>query len=217
MGGVEDVAAGRRVCSRHHGDDVGRVIVPHLADDVRLETDGQLHCLESALAGGFDHLIGVHARRGEELSGNVELYPTGRLEHGKRIVPQIGGLGRFGIADYLPPVAGEVGAVNDQHPRRAPARRFFELVGPTAVIGESLALKEMLVVRGRLVDDGQQDFPFDVDALVIIPLILRRIDPVTHEDDGSVQVDARRTGLVLGHVVFAILQRGWVRHWREQR
>ena len=37
-------------------------------------------------------------------------------------------------------------------------------------------------------------------------MILRRIDAVAHEDDGSVYVDGRRTGLVLGQVVFAVLQ-----------
>ena len=96
--------------------------------------------------------------------------------------------------------------MNDQHAQRAPACRFFELVGPSAVVGESLAVEKMIVIRWRLVDDDEQDFAFDVDALVIIPLILRRIDAVAHEDDGSVDVVARCTGLVLGHVVFAVLQ-----------
>src|SRR5258708_34505707 len=77
MGGVEDVAAWGWVCSRHHGDDVRLVVLSHLADDVRLEKHRELYCLESALAGRCDHLICVHARGSKELSGNVELYPTG--------------------------------------------------------------------------------------------------------------------------------------------
>ena len=158
MGGVKDIAAWARVGSRHHGDHIVGFIVPHPAGDVRLETDGQLHRLESALARRINHLIRVHARCREELVGNVDLYPTGGAKSGKRIAAEVGHLGRFGVEQDFPPIACEVSAMNDQDTQRAPAGRFFELIGPSAVVGESLTVEKMIVIRWRLVDDDEQDF-----------------------------------------------------------
>jgi hypothetical protein len=96
--------------------------------------------------------------------------------------------------------------VNDQHSGCAPAYPFFELVGPAAVVGERFAVEKVIVVGGRLVDNREQDFSFDIDAVEIMPLILGRVDAVAHEDDGSVQVHAGRTGLIFDDKVFAVLQ-----------
>ena len=55
------------------------------------------------------------------------------------------------------PIAGEIGAVNDEHAHGSAARGFFIFVGPAAVVGEGFALEELLIVRRRLVDDDQGD------------------------------------------------------------
>ena len=63
------------------------------------------------------------------------------------------------------------------------------LVGPAAVVGEGLAGEEVGIVGGRIVDDDEDDFAFDVDAGVVVPLVLGRGDAVADEDDGGVDVD----------------------------
>ena len=67
--------------------------------------------------------------------------------------------------------------MNDQDAQRSPARRFFVLIGPSTVVGEGLAVEEVIVIRWRLIDDDEQDLALDVYARVIVPVILRRINP----------------------------------------
>ncbi len=68
-------------------------------------------------------------------------------------------------------------------------------------------MEEFLVCRGGFVDDNQQDFAFDVDAGVIIPLVFGRVDTIANKNNGGVERIGRLAGLIFGHVVLAVLQR----------
>ena len=94
-------------------------------------------------------------------------------------------------------VTGGRRRVNDQGPRRALARRALVLVGPAAVIEPAFA-GEKLVVPVGIVVEHQEDLALEVDAFVIVPTVLRRLNAVADEDHLSVadlrprRVDARR-------------------------
>src|SRR5260221_14453217 len=91
-----------------------------------------------------------------------------------------------GIADHLPTVAGEGGAMDYEGADGAVARGLFELVGPAAVIGKRFALEEVRVVGNRLVHEEQGHFALEVDAFVIVPLLLGWGDALAHQSDGSI-------------------------------
>ena len=66
---------------------------------------------------------------------------------------------------------------------------LLELVGPAAVVGEGFAAEEAGVVGGWVADDEEDDFAFDVDSGVVVPMELGGGDAVADEDDGGVDVD----------------------------
>ena len=143
--------------------------------------------MEAALAGGFELFVEVEAAHGEELAGYVELDPAGGLEAGVGVVAEEGFFAGVGVLDDVPAVAGEVGAVDDERADGAFARGLLELVGPAAVVGEGLAGEELGVVGGWVADDAEDDFALDVDAGVVVPVVLGRGGAVADEDDGGVE------------------------------
>ena len=86
------------------------------------------------------------------------------------------------------PIAGHLRLVDEDGADRAFARGFFVLVDPAAVVGERLAGEKFRIVRGRLVDQHEQDFAFDVDAFVVVPVVFGRLDAVADVDDLGVDV-----------------------------
>ena len=62
----------------------------------------------------------------------------------------------------------------------------FELVGPAAVVGEGFAAEEFGIVGGRVADDADDDFAFDVDALVVVPVEFGGGGSVADEDDRGI-------------------------------
>src|ERR1019366_9104778 len=89
MRGVED----RLICrvdAGHAADDVGRYVSANAALDVAFESDGELDGFEAAMTGFVDGSIEVaEARGGEEMLGDVVLYPRGRLHSRSGIALQV--------------------------------------------------------------------------------------------------------------------------------
>src|SRR5205823_579878 len=81
---------------------------------------------------------------------------------------------------------------------------FLELVGPAPVISQRGAAEELRVVGGGLVREEDNDLPLHIDALVIIPIELRRGDAVSEEDGLGVELLALRLRLApAGEALFA--------------
>ena len=97
--------------------------------------------------------------------------------------------GDVGVADDVPSVGGEIGAVDDERADRSFAGGLLELVGPAAVVGEGFAAEEGGVVGGRVVDEAEDDFAFDVDVGEVVPVELGCGDAVADPDDGGVERD----------------------------
>src|SRR5437588_3810226 len=101
-----------------------------------VEADGEFDGLEAGFSGGFDLGVGVEVGGFEDLFGYVELDPTGGFELRIFVVAEVGLFTGVGVFDYVPAVAGEVGAVDDERADGTHAGGLFELVGPAAVVGE---------------------------------------------------------------------------------
>ena len=108
--------------------------------------------------------------------------------------------------DYVPAVAGEVGAVDDEGADGSFAGGLLELVGPAAVVGEGFAGEEFGVVGGWVADDAEDDFAFDVDVGVVVPVVLGCGGAVADEDDGGVEGGGGGEGLVGDYEVVAEFQ-----------
>ncbi len=111
-----------------------------------------------------------------------------------------------GIAHHIPAITRQIRAVNDQRADGPLARRLLELIGPTAVISQGLALEELRIPRRRFIHDHENDLALDVHALEVVPLVFGCFNSVADEDDGRIDLDAVGLGLVAGNVVLAQLQ-----------
>ena len=192
--------------SRNHSDDIAGIILADSAGDVSLQPYRQFNRFEARFASRIDGFIRVDAYPAEQLARDLHLDPASRLQCRKRIVLQIGFFYRLGVAHYLPAIAGQIGAMNNQYAHGTSARRFLVLVRPAPIVGQGLPFKEFFVLGRRLIDDHQQHFPLHVHALEVVPLILRRLNAIANKDNGRVNVRCRSAGLILGDVILAILQ-----------
>ncbi len=178
----------------------------HVTLDVRREAHRQFPGLEFPRTRARQHVVEFQARRREQFARHVELYPRRGLELGVLIVGCVHLLVAPGTAHHAPPIAREIGAMNDQGADRALARRLFEFVGPTPVIGQRPRIEELGVFGRRLVHDDQHDLALDVHPLEVVPAILGCNDAVADEHDGRIDVHAVRLPLIAGHVVLAEFQ-----------
>ena len=96
--------------------------------------------------------------------------------------------------------------MNQNRAHRAFARCLFILVGPAPVVGQCFALKELCVVRRRLIDQHQQHFAFDVGPFVVIPVVFGRFDSIADVDDFRIDVRLGLLRLIVGHVLVERLQ-----------
>ena len=164
----------------------------------------QLNGFEAPLPGGVD--LGVsraQPARSKELVGNIVGDPRSRSDLRLRVVGEVSLLARVGVLDNRPRVAREVSAMNDERADGSAPRGLFELVGPAPVVSQRLAGKKLRIVGRRVTNDDQDDFAFDVDAGVVVPVVLGRGDAVADEDDGGVDVDDRSVPGIVDDVVSA--------------
>ena len=83
MGGVEDGVRGLMRRPGTRATTLVEVVAAHAALDVGLQMHGQLHGLESALAGVLDGRIQIaEAGKREELLGDIVLDPRGGAQRG---------------------------------------------------------------------------------------------------------------------------------------
>ncbi len=144
--------------------------------------------------------------------GYVELDPACGFELWVFVVADVGFFAGVGVFDDVPAVAGEVGAVDDEGADGSHACGLFEFVGPAAVVGEGVAAEEGGVGGGWVADDAENNFAFDVDVGVVVPVELGRGDAVADEDDGGVDVDGGGEGAVGDGVVVTVLEVVGVEH-----
>ena len=107
--------------------------------------------------------------------------------------------------------------MDDESPDCTLARRFLELVCPSAVVGHRFGLEEVRVGGRRLVDDHQYHLALDVRAFEIVPAIFRRLYSISDEDDRRIDVDCVGLRLIVGDVVVAELEVQWCSVRRQQR
>jgi hypothetical protein len=81
--------------------------------------------------------------------------------------------------------------VHQQNAGGALALGFLNLVGPASVIGQDGTSKDGGIPQAGIVHQCHYDLVLDIRALVIVPLVFRRDDPVAYEDQVASQVDQR--------------------------
>ena len=85
----------------------------------------------------------------------------------------------------VPAVGRAFRIVDDQDARGAELLGFLVLVGPAAVIGHVLAVKDASGEIPRLVHFDEQDLAREVEALDVVPIPLRRLHEVAAVDELS--------------------------------
>ena len=96
--------------------------------------------------------------------------------------------------------------MNEDHARRALTRCLFVLVSPAPVVGEGLAFEELEIIGRRLVHQHQQRLAANVNALIVVPAVLRSLDPISHVNDVRIHLRLRLLGLVITNVLVEELQ-----------
>ena len=93
--------------------------------------------------------------------------------------------------------------MDEQNRNRSLAGSFFELIGPTAVIGERLALEKLGIIGRRLIHDHHQHFALEIGILVIVPFVLGSFDAIADKHNVSVNVARWILGFVGSDVFIA--------------
>src|SRR5882762_8945467 len=99
-----------------------------LAGYMRLQTHRQFDRLEVARLRLLKHFVDVLTGHGREFFENVELNPGSSLQFRSAVASEVLSLRAHGIAHHLPPVAGQVGAMNNERSDSAVARGLFKFV-----------------------------------------------------------------------------------------
>jgi hypothetical protein len=71
--------------------------------------------------------------------------------------------------------------VDDQDASRALTLGLLDLVGPAAVIREDFPLEERRIAQPGCIHQHDDDLPLYVEAIVVVPVVLRRHDAVSRE------------------------------------
>ena len=186
--------------SRKHGDHIVRFERTYFAGHVRREADMQRRRLEVARGRVGHHFVEIHASGRGNFARDIEMNPGGRFQLGSAVELEIRLLAGVGIAHDFPGIAGHVGLVNENGSNGPFARGFFVFVNPAAVVSERLAGEKFRIVRGRLVDQHEQNLPFDIHTFVIVPVVFGRFDAVADVDNLGVNIGFGLLGLIVGNV-----------------
>ncbi len=170
---------------------------------VALRRTGSSMAWKPGLPAASNSLSRSRLRRAKSLRATSSWIQLAACEAGVGVVAEEGFFAGVGVVDYVPAVAGEVGAMDDEGADGSFAGGLFEFVGPAAVVGEGLAGEEFGVVGGWVADDAEDDFAFDVDVGVVVPVVLGCGDAVADEDDGGVEGGGGGEGLVGDYEVVA--------------
>src|SRR5450755_2688168 len=110
-----------------------------------------------------------------------------------------------GAADDTPSIASRRHRVNDERGHCSAAGSFLEFVGPASVVSERRAAKKSGIVGGRLVREEDQNFAFDIHALVIVPTEFGCADAVSNEYGFGVEIVV---GLLRKRRAYIVLHKG---------
>src|SRR5271163_4969386 len=161
VGGEEDGFVRQRgVAARARGYHVAGNKWPQAADDVRFELDVEGKGLEVAGLRLLEELVEIESRHADQFFRCIGADPRSGLQFRRAVQLQIRFFIAPGVANYLPRITGEIGAVNDQRGDRSATGGFFQFIGPAAVVGEGGALEKIWIVRDGLVYEEQRYFTF---------------------------------------------------------
>ena len=210
--GVDDVFVRRF----RTGKDTDHILRFESADVVRkagrcFET--QRHRLEALLLGSGEQLVGILSCSFEDLATRLVLHPAVHDGERRRILAALGiGLRpRPAAFDHVPTIRSRLRIVDDDRSGSALAGSFFIFIGPAAVIGHGLAVEGPFQAFGAeigIVDEDHGGLAGHVDAFVIVPATLGRVDAIAHEDQLAVFERGLRI-FAIGHAdpVTAVLER----------
>src|SRR5581483_6228231 len=96
--------------------------------------------------------------------------------------------------------------------------RFFVFVSPAAIVSQSRAVEELRIIGGRrLVDEHEQNLAFDIDALVVVPVVFGSVDSIADKNNRRVHICLRLLLLVVRDVIIERLEIGALAIGRDQR
>lgn len=203
MGGVDDVVVAQQgVCAVEFRDDVFRGDFAGGVGDGEGRLGGERDGFEITFrGGGFQGRVRSGAGRGEEtLEGGVG---DPALDGDAAFVfvgaDEIEAFGAPAAAEDGERIAGRSGFVNDEARGGAFGGGDFVFVGPATVVGHRVALEDGGIEfagggidHGRVVDEHEDGLAADIEALVVVPAILRCDNAVADEDDvGVLDFDLR--------------------------
>ena len=185
MGGVENPLA-RKFRPGNGAHDVFRDHLLGVDGVVGPEGDaGQGHRLEVSRLSLLLQGLEVETRRLHHGRRRVALHPAfqRRMRPGRVLADHIENLVGVGILHRRPAIGGRGRLMDHQEADGPTARRLLKFIGPATVVGHGLAAK--VAASGfevGVVDQHQGHLALQVDALEVIPVALRRVDAVAHEN-----------------------------------
>ncbi len=186
MRGVNDIFF-RRFGAGKDADHVLRGKLANVVLEAGRGGHAEFNRLEALLLGSGAQLVEILPCGGKDFAGDVVLHPS--VHHrARRRVLAIFGVGlraRPRAFDNAPAIAGRFGVVDDDRSRCTLTRGFFILVGPATVEGHRAAIERAFKPIGfivGIVDQNNHCLAGDIDAFIIVPAALGRVDPVTDKN-----------------------------------
>ena len=105
-----------------------------------------------------------------------------------------------------PGVGGALGGVDQEDSRGTLTLGLFDLIGPAPIVGEDGPSKDRAVAQARVIHQDDHDLVFDVQTLVIVPVVFRGYDTVPNEDQVARRFDGRIVAHRPEHVVVPVGQ-----------
>src|SRR5438034_1085174 len=138
---------------------------------------------------GAGQRIEVEVRSGEGSLGRVVRHPGRECDALRRGPIELELLHRPGTTHHIPSVRRALGGVDQDRAQRAAARRLFELVRPTTIIGQSPTVEDGRILEARIVHEHHEHLAANIRALVVVPLPLACLDAVADEHDLAIRDD----------------------------